>query len=90
MGAKNIEAGIGCGVGFGHGFGVGMSSYLLQGESVLFSFIFLHNFINILLHDLIETYCYPSHLIHTLYYDSLNILKCFVFCFHVEMLTCIT
>ena len=24
LGAKNIEAGIGCGVGFGHGFGVGM------------------------------------------------------------------
>ncbi|XP_041997527.1 uncharacterized protein LOC121747541 isoform X2 [Salvia splendens] len=24
VGAKNIEAGIGCGVGFGHGFGVGM------------------------------------------------------------------
>ena len=23
LGAKNIEAGIGCGVGFGHGFGVG-------------------------------------------------------------------
>lgn len=35
VGAKNIEAGIGCGVGFGHGFGVGMSSYLLLGESVL-------------------------------------------------------
>lgn len=37
VGAKNIEAGIGCGVGFGHGFGVGMSSDLLQGESVIYS-----------------------------------------------------
>ncbi|XP_043712131.1 uncharacterized protein LOC122660935 [Telopea speciosissima] len=25
LGAKNIEAGIGCGVGFGHGFGVGLA-----------------------------------------------------------------
>ncbi|KAL2903045.1 hypothetical protein RDABS01_028127 [Bienertia sinuspersici] len=25
IGAKNIEAGIGCGVGFGHGFGVGLA-----------------------------------------------------------------
>ncbi|XP_057810071.1 uncharacterized protein LOC131024564 isoform X2 [Salvia miltiorrhiza] len=25
VGAKNIEAGIGCGVGFGHGFGVGLA-----------------------------------------------------------------
>ena len=23
IGAKNIQAGVGCGVGFGHGFGVG-------------------------------------------------------------------
>ncbi|XP_040987219.1 uncharacterized protein LOC121235065 isoform X1 [Juglans microcarpa x Juglans regia] len=40
LGAKNIEAGVGCGVGFGHGFGVGlavkpgvlnqMQSYLVQ------------------------------------------------------------
>lgn len=27
LGAKSIEAGVGCGVGFGHGFGVGMSRY---------------------------------------------------------------
>lgn len=25
IGAKNIEAGVGCGIGFGHGFGVGLS-----------------------------------------------------------------
>lgn len=37
VGAKNIEAGIGCGVGFGHGFGVGMSSYFLRGESIIYS-----------------------------------------------------
>ena len=36
IGAKNIEAGIGCGVGFGHGFGVGMSSYTLMGENQLY------------------------------------------------------
>ncbi|GLT65678.1 hypothetical protein SLA2020_380920 [Shorea laevis] len=30
LGAKNIEAGVGCGVGFGHGFGVGMSRYTLK------------------------------------------------------------
>ncbi|GAB2252424.1 hypothetical protein Droror1_Dr00005271 [Drosera rotundifolia] len=45
LGAKNIEAGIGCGVGFGHGFGVGLAlkpgvvnqvqSYALQALSQL-------------------------------------------------------
>lgn len=36
LGAKNIEAGVGCGVGFGHGFGVGMSCYTLMGENLLY------------------------------------------------------
>ncbi|XP_027080861.1 uncharacterized protein LOC113779906 isoform X1 [Coffea eugenioides] len=38
LGAKNIEAGIGCGVGFGHGFGVGLAmkpSVLHQLQSCL-------------------------------------------------------
>jgi hypothetical protein len=25
LGARNIQAGVGCGVGFGHGFGVGIA-----------------------------------------------------------------
>ncbi|KAG7011490.1 hypothetical protein SDJN02_26396, partial [Cucurbita argyrosperma subsp. argyrosperma] len=36
LGAKNIQAGIGCGVGFGHGFGVGLAikpSFLQQAQS---------------------------------------------------------
>ncbi|XP_023554183.1 uncharacterized protein LOC111811523 [Cucurbita pepo subsp. pepo] len=36
LGAKNIQAGIGCGVGFGHGFGVGLAikpSFLHQAQS---------------------------------------------------------
>lgn len=36
LGAKNIEAGVGCGVGFGHGFGVGMSCYTLMGDNLLY------------------------------------------------------
>ncbi|GMH22802.1 hypothetical protein Nepgr_024645 [Nepenthes gracilis] len=45
MGAKNIEAGIGCGLGFGHGFGIGlavkpgvvhqMQSYIVEAMSKL-------------------------------------------------------
>lgn len=32
LGAKNVEAGVGCGVGFGHGFGVGMSLFVILQE----------------------------------------------------------
>ncbi|BFG16865.1 hypothetical protein CerSpe_031390 [Prunus speciosa] len=41
LGAKNIEAGIGCGVGIGHGFGVGMSCYVFPGNSIVPSYAML-------------------------------------------------
>ncbi|KAL6284910.1 hypothetical protein ACE6H2_015839 [Prunus campanulata] len=41
LGAKNIEAGIGCGVGIGHGFGVDMSCYVFPGNSIVPSYAML-------------------------------------------------
>lgn len=38
VGAKNIEAGVGCGVGFGHGFGVGMHVQYCKSKIVLIMF----------------------------------------------------
>lgn len=40
LGAKNIEAGIGCGVGFGHGFGVGTCCIITYDEESLITVIY--------------------------------------------------